>query len=313
MPYQLPDIPFLKLRFRFTSEGDCTLPLFKGSMLRGAFGHALKKTVCVMGSGQPCNSCLLRPQCAYTRIFETFTEEEPPRPLKGLKTSPRPFVIDDFEPQRTFRKGDSFKLDLTLFGRACEMYPYVIFAFLRAGEQGFGVRRHRFELRETLWFDKAWIPLYDGEKKSLVQMATTQTIQPNGGLSSPLMLRFLTPTRIKTDSKLTMELSFRQLAVKMITRVLEIAHFHAPGSIVDWNFKDLIEASKDVRIVESKLFWEDVKRYSNRQNTKMSMGGFWGEMVLEGELEPFEKLFRTCEVLHVGKGTVFGLGKMRVG
>jgi hypothetical protein len=282
-------------------------------MLRGAFGHALKKTVCVMNPGQPCQTCLLRPQCAYTRIFETFIEENPPRPLKGLKTSPRPFVIDDFEPQRTFRTGDSLNLDLTLFGRACEMYPYVIFAFLRAGEQGFGVRRHRFELRETLWFDKAWTPLYDGEKKSLVRMATPQTIQPNGGLSSPLTLRFLTPTRIKTDSKLTMEPSFRQLAVKMITRVLEIAHFHAPGSIVDWNFKDLIEASKDVRIVESKLFWEDVKRYSNRQNTQMTLGGFWGEMVLEGELEPFEKLFHTCEVLHVGKGTVFGLGKMRVG
>jgi hypothetical protein len=42
----------------------------------------------------------------------------------------------------------------------------------------------------------------------------------------------------------------------------------------------------------------------------MKMGGFVGEMVLEGELAPFEELLRICEVVHVGKGCVFGNGKI---
>ena len=42
------------------------------------------------------------------------------------------------------------------------------------------------------------------------------------------------------------------------------------------------------------------------------MGGFIGEMVLEGDLTPFGKLLRTSEGLHGGKGTVFGLGKVRL-
>jgi len=43
------------------------------------------------------------------------------------------------------------------------------------------------------------------------------------------------------------------------------------------------------------------------------MGGFTGEIVLEGDLTPFTELLRTCEILHVGKGTVFGNGKIEIG
>ena len=37
-----------------------------------------------------------------------------------------------------------------------------------------------------------------------------------------------------------------------------------------------------------------------------------GEVMLEGDLEPFAALLRIAEVIHVGKGTTFGLGKMAV-
>ena len=46
----------------------------------------------------------------------------------------------------------------------------------------------------------------------------------------------------------------------------------------------------------------------------MKMGGFVGEITFEGGIGPFMPLIRASEVLHVGKGTSFGLGKyeMRV-
>jgi CRISPR/Cas system endoribonuclease Cas6 (RAMP superfamily) len=52
------------------------------------------------------------------------------------------------------------------------------------------------------------------------------------------------------------------------------------------------------------------ERRSNQQKTKLKMGGFTGDITLDGDLEPFTSLLRLSEVLHVGKGTVFGLGKM---
>jgi hypothetical protein len=63
-------------------------------MLRGAFGHALRGAVCVMGPAQPCATCSLRGPCHYTRLFETFIEGEPPPLLKGLNTAPRPYVFE---------------------------------------------------------------------------------------------------------------------------------------------------------------------------------------------------------------------------
>lgn len=42
------------------------------------------------------------------------------------------------------------------------------------------------------------------------------------------------------------------------------------------------------------------------------MGGFVGEIIFEGEIEPFMPLLKAGEILHVGKGTSFGLGKYRI-
>ena len=42
------------------------------------------------------------------------------------------------------------------------------------------------------------------------------------------------------------------------------------------------------------------------------MGGFEGEITFEGALEPFMPLIKAGEVLHVEKGTGFGLGQYEV-
>ncbi|HXO20887.1 MAG TPA: hypothetical protein VOA87_13305, partial [Thermoanaerobaculia bacterium] len=77
LPYLLPRIPYLRLRFTLRALGRARLPAYHGSLLRGAFGHALRRAVCVMGAEQACLSCRLRRACVHTRLFETFVEGEP--------------------------------------------------------------------------------------------------------------------------------------------------------------------------------------------------------------------------------------------
>jgi hypothetical protein len=43
----------------------------------------------------------------------------------------------------------------------------------------------------------------------------------------------------------------------------------------------------------------------------MSVSGFVGEREIGGDLEPFAPLLRTAEVLHVGRGETFGLGRIK--
>jgi hypothetical protein len=63
--YSLPVVPYLRLQMTLQAEEPAVLPPFQGSILRGAFGHALRRTVCVMGPRQACASCLLRQACVY--------------------------------------------------------------------------------------------------------------------------------------------------------------------------------------------------------------------------------------------------------
>src|SRR3978361_2245230 len=90
--YPLPALPYLRLQMTLQAEEPAMMPAYQGSMLRGAFGHALRRTVCVMGPRQACADCVLRQACVYTRIFEPFVEGEPPPFLRGIDQAVRPYV-----------------------------------------------------------------------------------------------------------------------------------------------------------------------------------------------------------------------------
>lgn len=334
--YQLPHFPYLRMRFSLLAQRDSHLPYFKGSLLRGAFGHALRRTVCVMGQQQPCETCLLRRQCAYPQLFETFVEGEPPPFLRGLDTAPRPYVFEPFDQQQHYRAGEPLRFDVLLFGKAIPLHPYAIYAVSQMASEGLGYKRFPFDVLKVEWQvidgkqqrekSKAheaddeleaassaseWRLLYDGASKRLLENPTPQLVfEVTDHALSATRLQFQTPTRLKFNNTLTSEFSFRMLAFKMLRRVLELAHFYLPEANLNWSFGDLLAAANSVTISQRQLQWVDWERRSNRQNTEMKMGGFVGEIVLEGDLAPFSHLLRTCEIVHVGKGTVFGNGKI---
>jgi CRISPR-associated endoribonuclease Cas6 len=57
--------------------------------------------------------------------------------------------------------------------------------------------------------------------------------------------------------------------------------------------------------------WVDWERYSNRQETKMKMGGFIGSITFEGELEPFLQFLVLGEYIHVGKERALALENIK--
>lgn len=87
---------------------------------------------------------------------------------------------------------------------------------------------------------------------------------------------------------------------------------HAPdhGS---FTIRGLVERTQAVKAVASDLRWVDWQRYSARQEETMLMGGFLGTATFEGPIAEFLPILRLGEWLHVGKGTVFGLGLYRLG
>ncbi|MBD3374421.1 CRISPR system precrRNA processing endoribonuclease RAMP protein Cas6 [candidate division KSB1 bacterium] len=315
MDNPIPVIPFLTLRFNLASLGQAFLPSFKGSMLRGAFGHALKATVCTMPASQSCRDCLLCNRCAYTQIFEPFIQGKAPRFLRGLDTPPRPFTLWCDSNDRKFAKDQRLKFHMTLFGTACEWVPYVVYAVHRMAERGLSAHRHRFrldsvEMANSPGSDSEWSRIYDGNNGQLAR-AEAQRYVADLDIKDSVTLEFLSPTRFKSRNQLLMEFDFHTLIFKMFRRALEIAHFYAPNGRVDWDM-EYLAAAKHIEITRRDLTWNDWRRHSNRQKADMKLGGFTGILHCQGDLAHYSDLLQVSQILSVGKGTTFGLGRMAI-
>jgi hypothetical protein len=310
-PYPLPPLPYLRLHFTLRALAAAHLPSYKGSMLRGAFGHALRRTVCAMGPEQPCESCRLRQACVHPRIFETFIEGEPPPLLRGLTSAPRPYVFEPGDFQEDFAAGDPLAFDLILIGQAVDLQAYVLLAVERMARSGLGVSRTPFELAraEARTPDGAPLPLF-ADSRATGPAAPPSLPSRAGFEASRTTIRLLTPLRLKERGHLAATLDVRSLVLAMIRRTLELAWFHVPGAAIDWTFRPLLDRAAALPSTSS-LAWHDWERYSSRQQRKVTLGGLLGTLEIAGEIpDDLAPLFRTAEILHVGKGATFGLGRI---
>ncbi len=301
------------------------LPSYKGSTLRGGFGYAFRRVVCAI-KNKDCTGCLLKEKCVYSYIFET-----PPPPdtkiMRKYTSAPHPFVIEPpMQRRRGYKPGDEITFGLTLIGRAIDYLPYFIYAFDELGRIGLGKGKAKFELETVKTIPtlakggrgdlETSATIYDSETKTLKTFTPKSfSISFNHSdlslesLHSHLTLSFETPARIVYNGHLTLELEFHILIRNLLRRLSLLYYFHCGGEPSEWDFKGIIKKAEEVQVKNKSLRWYDWERYSARQDTRMKMGGFVGEIAFDGEIGPFMDLIRAGEVLHVGKGTSFGLGK----
>jgi hypothetical protein len=318
---ELQKISFSSFVFQLRATTELLLPPYKGSTLRGAFGTVFKETVCVV-EHRDCDRCILKLKCAYPYIFDTPVPEDSAR-MRRYERAPHPFVIDPpLDTITRYEHGSSLSFGLTLIGRAIDYLPYFIYAFERMGkERGIGKGRRfgsgRFAVERVDWIDGSGTakPVYDGTKKVLSNSfrpltandlwANPDTLSAN---NHTLSVRYLTPTRITFDHQLHTYPEFHVVIRNLLRRLSNLAYFHC-GEELKLDFKGLIEAAKQVETTDGQVQWRDWERYSARQDVKMKMGGFVGEVEYRGQVSEFIPLFKLGEKVHIGKATGFGLGR----
>ena len=96
----------------------------------------------------------------------------------------------------------------------------------------------------------------------------------------------------------------------MLRRMSSLFNVWGDGEPV-LDYKGLVERAGAVRIHHNALRWFDWRRYSNRRERKMFMGGLMGSVAYEGNLDEYLPLVAFSEKVHLGKNTSFGLGKIR--
>jgi len=291
---------------------DALLPPFKGSTFRGVFGHALKKVVCAQRR-RTCGECLLKDRCVYPLVFET-----PDATPRGRPSPPHPFVIEPPKTRETLlKKGDAFEFALILFGFANDYLPYFVYAFETMGKNGIGRRTegHRAGFRLEKLSENGRI-LYRVEDQAIAApdplelnldtFETASTADPR-----EVTVTLVTPLRIKHHNRLSAQLSFPILVRAMLRRLHTLNHHFGNGP-PDIDHATLIRQAEGVETLRSDIRWFDWKRYSNRQDQSMLMGGMTGEITYRGALTPYLPLLRFSEKVHLGKATTFGLGEIRI-
>jgi len=295
------------------------LPSYKGSTFRGGFGMALKKIACKTGDAE-CSSCMEYRACPYIYIFNT-----PPPPetemMRLYDAAPHPFILEPpFDNRRFFQPGDHLAFGLSLLGRGIEHRDLFWDAFEEMGKTGIGKGKGRFKICGIRPAKGDAETADAGQEAELREDVCIRKIhffergleRDNGGGRGQISLNFLTPTRIQIQSRPITDIPFHALIRSLLRRASLLYYFHGGGDPSAWDFHGWIERATPVRQMKCDLHWYDWERYSSRQAARMSLGGVVGEVEFDGDIGPFLPLLRAGEILHVGKGTAFGLGKYTV-
>lgn len=292
---------------------------FKGSMLRGGFGHAFKR-ICCASRERTCDGCLIGQSCPYAYVFETAPPEGAEHMAAHYKI-PHPYIFEPpLDDKIMYDTGGLLDFHLILIGKGIDYLPYFIFAIRELGEIGITVRRHKFELvsihavdcltnEETLVYSSS-DNIVHAQKVSLTGLALMSEVKRYN--PHQLALNFLTPTRVKYQGRYCFnEIPMAAIIQNLTLRLNALSYFHGSG-IWDDSLKSLKELALDIAITKSYIKKRDVLRYSNRQGQKDSLSGIVGKVSYKGNFEHLLPVLSLGQFIHVGSDAVFGCGKYEI-
>jgi hypothetical protein len=315
-------------RYRLTTRFDThlELPDYAGSLLRGTFGAALRRTACM--TGQPdCKTCPLWRSCPYPALFET-----PPRPTQfeqHFSQVPNPYVI---EPPpigtRRIAAGEALVFHMVLIGGASlRQLPLIVHAWQRALQHGLGKARVRGRLQAVDLVTQADVdacaalPVFDTATGRVLPHDTGWALPAapaaDSAATAPrqLTLHIHTPLRLQHNGHALgpAELTPRTLVAQLLRRINLMLDLHLDLRPAPFDAQALLTLAEGLRDDRSGLQWKDWTRYSARQQQEMTLGGVLGRWTLHGDLAALLPWLALGELLHLGKNATMGMGGYRLG
>jgi len=310
-------LQFSVVRFELTARTRILIPEFQGNILRGVFGMALKRTVCVW-AGKNCQSCPFGMKCPYIQIFESKILP----PWFGSTHAPVPFLLRPPEQGKPLEiaEGEKLIFRMVLIGTASELFPFIVAAWLKCGEKwGLGRARRqgwgRFCLSGV--YDETTpepVKLYDGSRCKILAAPRRENIGRYIRLRlfsaewDNVKISLETPLRIQHGGFLV---GPYDLTPKILLAAIYWRAYLLTACYADKNLPaPAVPAFPESPALKSQLYWKEWERYSKRQDAKMILGGIVGELIVGKEYKKWLPLFLAAEIFHVGKATSFGFGQI---
>jgi hypothetical protein len=313
-PEFFSDLVHVTVLFHLESLTRANLMGYLGSTVRGALAAACRELTCAYRGSPECRKCSERFGCPYAYIFETPMPPWSER-MRSHSEAPRPFVLECGLTEWPLQPGERLSFAMRLFGRAIDHFPLLLAAVRRMAHRGLGREQAPFRLESVHQIGKVantvWTPTTDTPHPLYVERGL-EALQSGPLEVDSLIVHFITPTRIIAGDEVLVRPEFRPLVRSILSRASSISYFHC-GTALDLDFRALLELADGVRLCRTRTVRHPFARYSSRQRARLQLDGILGNVMYHGSaVGRFIPLLRMGELLHVGKGTVLGLGRLEL-
>jgi hypothetical protein len=301
-------VRYIELEFEARLSGErSSLPPFLGPTLRGALGYLLKQTVCQIRGGD-CGSCVLQAVCAYPAIFEGIAPQGR-KIMRRYDNIPQPFVLLPDGPLVNAADSPTLTWGMRLFGDACRYWPYLVHVYKTAGERGLGSRRIQCQLERVT--DRVGnATLWSSEQAQTAQPTAGSIAPENSAVPARCTLRwtFQTPVRIAAVSAGPVGIDLF-LAGRRRFQIMDYFYGNS-GDESPMPASGRIEADEFTTTACTLEPWR-LQRYSGRQHRRMTLDGLIGEITIEGPWGKTGPWLHAVPLIHLGKATSFGFGRVK--
>lgn len=317
---KLEPIRVAKYRFVLRPFDFIKLTSYAGSSLRKDFSPVFKQITCTEIDGK-CKACKKKKDCPYYISLEVGQGIPDPE-YKRYQTPPKPFIFEPPLQRKTFySKNEDLYYDLILVGKTLEYFPFFAASLQRLGQIGIGRNQGKYSMKRILAIDLLQnVVAGEYNFNSGEQVGDRDFSVSLGQIYEKYSLEYdevnlvnvtlATPLRMKRIGAEKWHLYFRTLMRNILTRIANLAYAYS-GYTDFLHFPEIIYDAGSVHTVKENFTWEDWRSRAVREsNSKVRLGGCLGDVSYRGEITAFWPILRLGEILHIGKNTSFGLGRI---
>lgn len=293
------DIKYSIVKMDIRFKDNSKMNINKQSAIRGIIGNTLIDDNCLMSiNDRKCEDCFFNSRCISYNIFSPKIKSSS---VGEIEENISPFIIICDDKREFIKKGEDITFAMIFFGDTIAFIPTIIRAVKKAGET-LGLEGNLFELTKAA-NDKGEI-IYNNDKFSFERInirKINEYIENRLSISPDIeRIEIISPIRFKKNKRFHNNLEEEDLINLIKRRLITLAGLEKKE--MDFNKEFYF------KIKEKSLSWAEFNRYSNRQKSRMSLGGITGYIELEEVSEETKKLLIAGELIHIGKSTSFGLG-----
>ncbi|AOW76260.1 hypothetical protein A3Q34_04935 [Colwellia sp. PAMC 20917] len=274
----------LKLRIYIQFKQSTVLPAFKGSMLHGWLGHAVK-------------------HIDERAFFALYGEHD--------NQQPKPYIICPNEDHKThWQAKEVYYFDIVLIGQITQLAPTVFKALEYGQKLGFGSQKTPFSLISVS-------SLLPGKIKAGIHITSLLdwlTISPDAFEQRELAVNFITPVRLKFHGKILQNQAPNlPLLLKQISRRFsQLCQFWVcdEPELLRALYQELPVLGEHEQ--SDHIYFENWERFSLKEQRQLPFGGLKGQVSYYGEIAQALPWLQIGEQLSIGGKTTFGLGKYQL-